>query len=221
VPRSLVRRGLDALPQCQVWSYFGTSEAGAVTAVPLDADLEKRLNTDGISMPGTQTRVIDGELQLHNPQQMMQGYWSGDPDQRLHSDGWYETGDACDQRDDGYIKMIGRARDIILRGGENISPLEIENVLLGHDQVTDVCIIGYPDERLGSRLAAVVVATADTTLESLRSHCQTIGLAKAKWPEMIIHTETIPLSPIGKVKRGDLEDLVWGIVKQQGAASAQ
>ena len=221
VPRSLVRRGLDALPQCQVWSYFGTSEAGAVTAVPLDADLEKRLNTDGIAMPGTQTRVIDGELQLHNPQQMMLGYWSGDPEQRLHADGWYETGDACEQRDDGYIKMIGRARDIILRGGENISPLEIENVLLGHDQVTDVCIIGYPDERLGSRLAAVVVATADTTLESLRSHCQTIGLAKAKWPEMIVHIETIPLSPIGKVKRGDLEDLVWDVVKQQSASSVK
>jgi acyl-CoA synthetase (AMP-forming)/AMP-acid ligase II len=189
--------------------------------VPLDADLEKRLNTDGIAMPGTQTRVIDGELQLHNPQQMMLGYWSGDPEQRLHADGWYETGDACEQRDDGYIKMIGRARDIILRGGENISPLEIENVLLGHDQVTDVCIIGYPDERLGSRLAAVVVASADTTLESLRSHCQTIGLAKAKWPEMIVHIETIPLSPIGKVKRGDLEDLVWGIVKQQSASSVK
>jgi cyclohexanecarboxylate-CoA ligase len=221
VPRSLVRRGLDALPNCQVWSYFGTSEAGAVTAVPLDADLERRLNTDGISMPGTQTRVVNGELQLHNPQQMMLGYWSGDPDQRLHADGWYETGDACDQREDGYIKMIGRARDIILRGGENISPLEIENVLLGHDQVTDVCIVGYPDERLGSRLAAVVVATKDTTLDTLRWHCQSIGLDKAKWPEMITHIEAIPLSPIGKVKRGDLEDLVWNIIKKQGASGAQ
>ena len=87
--------------------------------------------------------------------------------------------------------------------------------------IADVCIIGYPDERLGSRLAAVVVATADTTLESLRSHCQSIGLDKAKWPELIIHIEAIPLSPIGKVKRGDLEDLVWGIVKQQGTLSVQ
>ena len=83
-------------------------------------------------MPGSTTRVVDNELQVHCPEQMMKGYWSGDPNGRLHDDGWYQTGDACDQREDGYIKMVGRAQDIILRGGENISPLEIENTLLSH-----------------------------------------------------------------------------------------
>ncbi len=213
VPRTLVRRGLDAMPGCQVWSYFGTSEAGAVTAVPLDAELDKRLDTDGTAMPGTKTRVVDEELQLHSPEQMMLGYWSGDPNGRLHDDGWYQTGDACDQRDDGYIKMIGRAQDIILRGGENISPLEIENALLGHPNVEDVTIVGYPDDRLGSRLAAVVVQNGDVTLEGLRDHCQGIGLDKAKWPEFMTTIDKIPLSAIGKVQRGILEDLVWDIIK--------
>ena len=208
VPRTLVRRGLDALPNCQVWSYFGTSECGAVTAVPLDADLEKRLNTDGIAMPGTRTRVVNGELQLYSPAQMMTGYWSGDPNGRLHDDGWYQTGDACEQRRDGYIKMVGRAQDIILRGGENISPLEVENVLLGHDHITDVAIIGYPDERLGSRLAAVVVSDRDVTLEDLRDFCRDCGLDRAKWPEFLVEIDKIPLSAIGKVLRGELEDLV-------------
>ena len=209
VPRTLVRRGLEALPGCQVWSYFGTSECGAVTAVPLDADLAERLDTDGIAMPGTQTRVVDQELQIHCPEQMMTGYWSGDPNGRLHSDGWYQTGDACDQRDDGYIEMIGRAQDIILRGGENISPLEIENTLLGNDNVEDVAIVGYPDDRLGSRLAAVVVKDGDVTLDDLREHCLAIGLDKAKWPEFLVCIDKIPLSAIGKVQRGVLEDLVW------------
>lgn len=218
VPRTLVRRGLEALPQCQVWSYFGTSECGAVTAVPLDADLEKRLNTDGIAMPGTKTRVIDGELQLHSPEQMMTGYWSGDPNGRLHDDGWYQTGDACEQRDDGYIKMVGRAQDIILRGGENISPLEIENVLLGHDHVTDVAIIGYPDDRLGSRLAAVVVPNGPVTLGDLRAFCEDFGLDKAKWPEFLVEIDKIPLSAIGKVLRGELEDLVWDKFKESESA---
>ncbi len=208
VPRSLVQRGLDVMPDCQIWSYFGTSEAGAVTAVPLDANLDQRLNTDGIAMPGTTTRVVDGELELHCPPQMMMGYWSGDPDGRLAADGWYKTGDAADQRPDGYIKMIGRARDIILRGGENISPLEIENVLLGHSDVIDVAIIGYPDDRLGSRLAAVVVSDTLVTLEALRSHCQGVGLDKAKWPEFMTMIDKIPLSAIGKVKRGDLEEFI-------------
>ncbi len=214
VPRTLVRRGLKALPGCQIWSYFGTSEAGAVTAVPLDADLEKRLNTDGIALPGTKTRVVDGELQLHSPDQMMLGYWSGDPNGRLHDDGWYQTGDACEQRDDGYIRMIGRARDIILRGGENISPLEIENVLLQHPAVTDVTIVGYPDDRLGSRLAAVVVAAAPVTLDDLRGHCERIGLDKAKWPEFLTKIDEIPLSTIGKVRRDLLEDMVERLVPE-------
>jgi cyclohexanecarboxylate-CoA ligase len=214
VPRTLVRRGLEALPGCQVWSYFGTSEAGAVTAVPLDADLDKRLETDGIALPGTKTRVVDNELQLYSPEQMMKGYWSGDPNGRLHDDGWYQTGDACEQRDDGYIKMVGRAQDIILRGGENISPLEIENTLLSHPSVEDVAIVGYPDDRLGSRLAAVVVQAGDLSLGDLRSHCHGIGLDKAKWPEFMTLIDKIPLSAIGKVQRGVLEDHVWDIVRQ-------
>lgn len=213
VPRTLVRRGLEALPGCQVWSYFGTSEAGAVTAVPLDADLDKRLETDGIALPGTKTRVIDEELQLHSPEQMMKGYWGGDPNGRLHADGWYQTGDACEQREDGYIKMVGRAQDIILRGGENISPLEIENTLLGHPCVEDVAIIGYPDDRLGSRLAAVVVEADKVTLEDLREHCRRVGLDKAKWPEFATYIDRIPLSAIGKVQRGVLEDHVGQLVK--------
>jgi len=207
VPRSLVMRGLDALPETQVWSYFGTSEAGAVTAVPLDDTLENRLETDGIAMPGMETRVIDGELELRGIQ-TMQGYWSGDPAGRLQADGWYKTGDACEQRADGYIKMIGRAQDIILRGGENISPLEVENVLLGHEAVNDVAIVGYPDDRLGSRLAAVVVSTSAVDLESLKERCKAVGLAKAKWPEYMVKIEKIPLSAIGKVRRDELEEFV-------------
>lgn len=213
VPRTLVRRGLEALPDCQVWSYFGTSECGAVTAVPLDAGMDHRLETDGIAMAGTKTRVVDDELQLYSPEQMMKGYWSGDPNGRLHADGWYQTGDACEQREDDYIKMVGRAQDIILRGGENISPLEIENTLLSHPCVEDVAIIGYPDERLGSRLAAVVVEADKVTLKDLVDHCKGIGLDKAKWPEFITSIDKIPLSAIGKVQRGVLEDHVWEIIK--------
>ena len=217
VPRALVRRALDALPNCQVWSYFGTSEAGAVTAIPLDADLETRLETEGKAMPGMETRVVNGELELRGLQLML-GYWSGDPDGRMQKDGWYATGDAATQRSDGYIRMIGRARDIILRGGENISHLEIENTLLGHPAVEDVAIVGYPDERLGSRLAAVVVANEEVSLDGLRDFCADAGLAKFKWPEYLTFIDTIPLSNIGKVRRGDLEQLV--IERRPGDTSA-
>lgn len=110
--------------------------------------------------------------------------------------------------------MIGRAKDIILRGGENISPLEIENTLLSHENVDDIAIVGFPDDRLGSRIAAVVVAKGEINLNDLRQHCEDIGLDKAKWPEYMIEIDKIPLSAIGKVQRGALEDHVWGIFKQ-------
>lgn len=207
VPRTLVQRAWRALPHCQVWSYFGTSEAGAVTAIPLQDSAENKMHTDGIALPGMETRVIDGELHLRGIQ-MMRGYWSGDPAGRLGADGWYATGDAAEQRADGYIRMIGRARDIILRGGENISPLEVENVLLKHPAVTDVAIVQYPDERLGARLAAVVVSAPTVDLELLRAHCERAGLARAKWPEYVMEIDRIPLSAIGKVKRDELEALV-------------
>ncbi len=221
VPRTLVKRALDVMPHCQVWSYFGTSEAGAVTAVPLDAKLERRLNTDGTAMHGTTTRVVDGELEIYSPQQMMAGYWSGDPQGRLQSDGWYQTGDAAEQRPDGYIKMIGRARDIILRGGENLSPLEIENVLLGHAAVVEVAIVGYPDDRLGSRIAAVVVSERSVTLEDLRAHCEGVGLDKAKWPEFMAMIDKIPLSAIGKVRRDELEEFVLEQTKKNRVQSVR
>ena len=150
---------------------------------------------------------------------MMKGYWSGDPNGRLHDDGWYQTGDACEQREDGYIEMVGRAKDIILRGGENISPLEIENALLGHPCVENAAIVAYPDDRLGSRLAAVVVKACPVTLEDLRHHCKDIGLDKAKWPEFMTSVDKIPLSAMGKVRRGDLEDHVWSLIKAEQSES--
>jgi acyl-CoA synthetase (AMP-forming)/AMP-acid ligase II len=207
VPRSLVRRALEALPGTQVWSYFGTSEAGAVTAVPMDASLEQRLESDGTALPGMATRVVDGELQLSSPN-LMSGYWGGDPNHRMLDDGWYATGDVAEQRDDGYIVMFGRAQDIILRGGENISPLEVEDVLHAHPSVADVAVVGIPDERLGSRLAAVVVGNGQVDLDVLREHCSVAGMPRSKWPEHLVVVDSIPMSAIGKVNRDALGELV-------------
>ena len=86
-----------------------------------------------------------------------------------------------------------------------------------HPAVRDVAIVGYPDNRLGSRLAAVVVPEGEVTLDDLRTHCETIGLDRAKWPEFMTEIDKIPLSPIGKVLRGDLEDLVWDLIRNSDA----
>ena len=207
VPRSLVRRAATALPHTSVWSYFGTSEAGAVTAVPLDAPDERRFGSDGVALPGMETRVVDGELQLKGEAQLALGYWAGDPEERFRPKGWYATGDQATQDHDGYILMAGRAQDVILRGGENISPLEIEEVLMEHPAIADISVVGYPDDRLGARVAAVVVTNTSIDLGEIQAMCAEAGLPKSKWPERMAVTDQLPRSVIGKVAREEIEAL--------------
>ncbi len=207
VPRSLLHRAIAALPNTAVWSYYGTSETGPVTAVPLDASHERRLTTDGVALPGMETRVVEGELQVRGVHLAL-GYWAGDSEGRFRSDGWYATGDQATQDADGYVRMAGRAVDLIVRGGENISPIEIEEVLSQHPAIADVSVVGYADERLGARVAAVVVTKSSIDLDELRSFCAKTGLARSKWPDKLTITNELPRSVIGKVLRSEVESMV-------------
>ncbi|MEP7114563.1 MAG: AMP-binding protein [Ilumatobacteraceae bacterium] len=211
VPRSLLERANVALPGTEIWSYYGSSEAGPVTAMPADATKEQRFDTDGVALPGVHTRVVEGELQVKGAQ-MALGYWGGDPEGRFRPDGWYATGDQATQDELGFIRLTGRAQDLILRGGENISSIEIENTLLQHPAITDVSVVGVEDDRLGARVAAVIVTRHTVTLDDVREFCSTQGLAKSKWPEHLVITAEIPRSIVGKVIRADVEILANGVV---------
>jgi cyclohexanecarboxylate-CoA ligase len=201
VPLELLARARTALPGTQVSAYFGTSEAGAVTVCPPDAALEKRLGRDGRALPGMEVRVEDGEL-LVRGRQLAVGYWGLDSHERFRSDGWYATGDRATIDDDGFIRMRGRATDLILRGGENINPQEVEEVLVAHPAIREVAVVGFPDERLGERLAAVVIPEGSPPeLEELRRCCDAAGLPVSCWPERLEVVEELPRTPIGKVLR--------------------
>lgn len=138
---------------------------------------------------------------LRGPQ-LGSGYWGDAQNSAFRPDGWYETGDEAEQDDDGYIRLKTRARDLIIRGGENISPQELEEVLGAHPCVRDLAVVAAPDSRLGSTVAAVVVARRRTPgLDDLRRWCERSGLAKAKWPERVFVLDSLPRTATGKVDR--------------------
>ncbi len=210
VPSSLLRRAERALGSGVASAYYGTSEAGAVTTCPPGTPPEKIRSTVGTPLPGMEVRVVDGEIHVRGAH-VCSRYWNGDDEGRLHSDGWYATGDLGEIDADGYLVITGRAKELIIRGGVNISPVEVENTLVSADNVRDVAVIGIADRRLGQRIVAVVVpGQHQPTLEDLRSHCEERSLAKVKWPERVVLVERLPRTPSGKLLRSRLTEDVDG-----------
>jgi cyclohexanecarboxylate-CoA ligase len=120
----------------------------------------------------------------------------------MTEDGWFDTGDLA--RCDGYdgIRIAGRIKDLIVRGGEKIPAVEVEAALLRHEAVRDVAVVGYPDERLGQRACAVVVPAGEPPeLGDLLKHLESLGMAKQYWPERLEITDALPKTPSGKVQK--------------------
>jgi acyl-CoA synthetase (AMP-forming)/AMP-acid ligase II len=118
--------------------------------------------------------------------------------------GWYRTGDVGVLDDDGYLTITDRLSDIIIRGGENISAQEVEELLADLDAVAEVAVVAAPDERLGEHAAAFVrlrEGTAPPTLDDLRRHLQGAGLARQKWPESLYQVDDFPRTPSGKIQK--------------------
>jgi acyl-CoA synthetase (AMP-forming)/AMP-acid ligase II len=184
---------------------YGSTEHPSITGCLIDEPEEKRLRTDGRPLPGVEIRLDDdGQIYSRGPDLCM-GYT--DPELTasvFDDDGWYRTGDVGVLDDDGYLAITDRVSDIIIRGGENISAQEIEELLLGIDGVAEVAVVAAPDERLGERAAAVVSLRDGATLPSLddvRAHLAQAGLARQKWPESLHQVTEFPRTASGKVQK--------------------
>ena len=205
VSTALLERARSSLPQTDVTAYYGSSECGGVTTCPPEAPEHKKWTTDGLPLPGMEVRVEDGELLVRGTQ-LARGYWGDGEPHRFRPDGWFATGDESTIDNEGYVRIIGRLDDRIVRGGVNVSPVEVEQVLATHPAVRDVAVVGAPDTRLGERIAAAIVAEGDEppSLADLCDHCRAAGLATVKWPELVIPLVELPRSPSGKVLRAEL-----------------
>ncbi len=196
---------------------YGLTEHSTVTSNHPGMPFEKRAHTDGKLQPGTEVRIVDvdssdlprgrdGEILTRGPELFM-GYTDADLTRASFvGDGWFRTGDVGRLDDDGYLTITDRLKDIIIRGGENISSREVEDCLSRHPAVSQVAVVGLPDDRYGEKVCAVVVAAADSrpTLEALVQHCQQAGLARFKAPAEVVVLDALPMTASGKVRKRDL-----------------
>jgi acyl-CoA synthetase (AMP-forming)/AMP-acid ligase II len=203
VPAAVTRR-LAALG-VTVFRSYGSTEHPSITGTWHTAPEAKRLYTDGAARRGVEIRLAgDGEILSRGPDLCL-GYT--DPaltEKAFDADGWYRTGDIGELDADGYLTITDRKADIIIRGGENISALEVEDVLLDMPGVAEVAVVSVPDPRLGERAAAVIrpkPAAPAPTLERMRSHLEKAGLARQKWPEEIHLRDDLPRTASGKVQK--------------------
>lgn len=200
-----------------VANAWGLTEFPVVTSPKPDADAAVLDHTVGPPVAGVRVRVVgsderevapgeDGELRLKGPQCFL-GYADANLDaQAFDADGWFRSGDQGRVDSDGNVVITGRIKDAIIRNAENISALEIEDVLNAHPAVADVAVIGLPDARTGERVCAVVVAApgAEVDLAVIAEHCHARGLARFKTPERVEVVEALPRNLIGKVLKNEL-----------------
>jgi acyl-CoA synthetase len=203
VPEAVTRR-TTALGIATFRSY-GSTEHPSITGCLLDEPEEKRLTTDGHPLAGVEIRLAEGgEIYSRGPDCCV-GYT--DPALTagvFDDDGWYRTGDVGILDEDGYLTIVDRTTDVIIRGGENISAREIEELVAGIDSVAEVCVVAEPDDRLGERAAAFVRVRQGQSapdLPALRAHLEAAGLARQKWPESLYEVADFPRTASGKVQK--------------------
>ncbi|MCD6990656.1 medium-chain fatty-acid--CoA ligase [Escherichia coli] len=210
VARECQQRGIKLL------SVYGSTESSPHAVVNLDDPLSRFMHTDGYAAAGVEIKVVDdarktlppgceGEEASRGPNVFM-GYFD-EPEltaRALDEEGRYYSGDLCRMDEAGYIKITGRKKDIIVRGGENISSREVEDILLQHPKIHDACVVAMPDERLGERSCAYVVLKAphhSLSLEEVVAFFSRKRVAKYKYPEHIVVIEKLPRTASGKIQK--------------------
>ena len=216
IPRAVVERAHQTLPAMKVLSLYGRSENLVTTTCSITDDVSRALNSDGAAMNGHEVAIVDeagnevprgteGDIAYRGPSHMI-GYL-GDPDETaalFTPDGLSRSGDLGVMDTDGFVRVTGRTKDIIIRGGMNISARELEDHLVSHPALADSAVVGYPDDRLGERVAVFVVTRdghSEPTVEELRTYLTGHGVAIQKTPERVIGLNALPMTATGKVQK--------------------
>ena len=221
IPRALVRDARERLG-CVVSAGWGMTENGMVTCNGLRDDEEKIVGSDGSALAGMELRIVDddgtpvppgveGDLLARGAAQFVGYFRRPQFTAEAHTaDGWFRTGDRGTLDRDGYLAITGRSKDLIIRGGENIPVVEVENLLYTHPKVAGVAIVATPDPRLGERACAVVIPREGQTitLGEIVSFLERHQLARQKFPERLEVVSEFPTTPSGKIQKYKLRDLV-------------
>ena len=213
---------LELKTGCTVLQFYGSVEAGAVSRTVLGETLEQRSKTVGKPIPEMNAKLVDpgsgkemttpgqaGEIACKGPT-MGSGYYKEPEINKTlyNSEGWMLTGDLGTLGEDGYLRLVGRVKDIIIRGGQNISAAEVEDAIYGCPKVADVAVVAMPDPVYGEKACAYVVPKVDQgiTFEELTAFLMDRNIAKYKLPERLEVVVELPLSPGGKVMKNKLRE---------------
>lgn len=202
-PPELLSAIKAALPHTVTRVFYGSTEAGPACLLA-DVDLARKPGSVGLAQPGCEIRLVDGEVCVRSDC-LMDGYFDA-PDATTAAlvDGWYRTGDLGEFDADGYLSIVGRARDVLRSGGETVAPVEVEAALSDHPAIAEVAVVGFPDPVWGEIVTAVVVlrpGAAAPSVDDLRTHC-TSRLAAFKHPRRVAVVAALPRTPAtGQVQR--------------------
>jgi len=220
-PVEVMRKVIERMHMAEVTICYGMTETSPVsTQTSADDDLDHRTRTVGRVHPHVEVKIVDpisgacverglsGELCTRGYSVML-GYWN-DSEQTagaIDRAGWMHTGDLATMDHDGYLNIVGRSKDMIIRGGENIYPREIEEFLYGHPEIRDVQVVGVPDARYGEELAAFVIERTPGTIDSeaVREFCSG-KIAHFKIPRYVIPVEEFPMTVTGKIQKFKLRE---------------
>jgi len=215
-PVEVMRQVIDRMHMDQVTIAYGMTETSPVsTQTGADDSIDKRVGSVGRVHPHVQIRIADpdtgatvprgttGEFQTRG-YSIMKGYWN-EPEKTadaIDADGWMHTGDLAVMDDDGYVNITGRIKDLIIRGGENVSPREIEEFLYTHPDIADVQVVGVPDARYGEEVCAFVQMRSGTPFDSeaIREFCRG-AIAHFKVPRYVLDTDEFPMTVTGKIQK--------------------
>jgi cyclohexanecarboxylate-CoA ligase len=222
IPPQLIGRTRDLLG-AQLIPCWGGTEIGIATIGRLTDSDDKRASTDGAPVEGVELRVVDddgklvpaytvGHLQLRATGQHVSYFMNDELYKASFVDGgWFKTGDLGKVDDEGYVRIAGRSKDLVIRGGENIPIIEIENMLRDLPEIAEIVIVGVPDPRLGERCHAVIVPRTvgyELTLKELTSHLEKLQVTKQYWPELLSMAEVLPRTGSGKIQRYIVRDKI-------------
>ena len=220
-PADLMRRAADEMNMREIISVYGQTEASpGCTMGEVNEDLDHRVETVGSAFPGVECKIIDPETGEELPDgesgefvargfNIMKGYYKM-PEataQAIDTEGWLHSGDICMRTSDGYYKVTGRLKDMIIRGGENLYPREIEEFYLTNPKVRDVQIVGVPDERYGEECCAwIILHKGETADENEMKEFGNASIARHKVPRYFIFVDEFPMNAAGKILKYKMRD---------------
>jgi cyclohexanecarboxylate-CoA ligase len=218
IPSVLIERAAKEL-DLKVCSLWGMTEVLSGTLTEPSRVADKSASTDGRPQDGMEVAIVDfdgkplsagesGRL-LVRGSQMFKGYYKRPDLETFDSEGWFDSGDLAYMDEDGYIRISGRVKDILIRGGENVPVAEIENLLYKHPSVAAVAVVGFPDARLGERGCAFIVPRPGTTIDlpSVQDYLRDARMAKQFWPERIETVAELPRTASGKIQKFRLKEI--------------